>query len=88
MFKGKVAALLGTGVFILGAATGVQAQRNFSIGSLNAADQFINSCEGFRACMAELGYRDGHNVRYPCFNALSVTGATLRLPETRGRFDR
>jgi len=67
--KVMVAALLGIGVFLLGAATSVQAQKKFSIGSLNTADQFINSFEGFRARMAELGYRDGQNVRYQYYNS-------------------
>jgi len=68
-FKGIVAALLGSGGLSLGAAANVQAQKNFSIGSLNTADQFVNSFEGFRARMTELGYRDGQNVRYQYYNS-------------------
>jgi ABC-type uncharacterized transport system substrate-binding protein len=55
--KVMVPALLGIGVFLFGAATSAQAQKKFSIGSLNTADQFIKSFEGFRARMAELGFR-------------------------------
>ena len=45
------------------------AQKVYSIGSLNTADQFINAFEGFRSRMAELGYRDGQNVRYQYYNS-------------------
>ncbi|HSK28597.1 MAG TPA: ABC transporter substrate-binding protein [Candidatus Limnocylindria bacterium] len=44
-------------------------ERIYSIGSLNTADQFINSFEGFRERMGELGYRDGKNVRYQYYNS-------------------
>jgi putative ABC transport system substrate-binding protein len=45
------------------------AQRLYSIGSLNTADQFISSFEGFRSRMAELGYREKDNVRYQFYNS-------------------
>jgi putative ABC transport system substrate-binding protein len=48
---------------------GADAQKVLSIGSLNTADQFINSFEGFRSRMAELGYRNGQNVRYQYYNS-------------------
>ena len=48
---------------------GADAQKILSIGSLNTADQFINSFEGFRSRMAELGYRNGQNVRYQYYNS-------------------
>lgn len=68
IFKGMVAALLGIGAFRFGAVTSAQGQKKISIGSLNSADQLINSFEDFRARMAELGYRDGQNVGYQYYN--------------------
>lgn len=47
----------------------VQAEKVYSIGSLNTADQFITAFEGFRERMSEMGYRDGKNVRYQYYNA-------------------
>jgi putative ABC transport system substrate-binding protein len=41
----------------------------YSIGSLNTADSFITAFEGFRERMAEMGYRDGKNVRYQYYNS-------------------
>jgi putative ABC transport system substrate-binding protein len=49
----------------LGVAHG---QKIYAIASLSTADQFINAFEGFRGRMAELGYRDGKNVRYHYYN--------------------
>ena len=69
IFHNLVAALVGVAVLQLGAATSAHGQKIFSIGSLNTADQFLNSFEGFRARMAELGYRDGQNVRYQYYNS-------------------
>jgi putative ABC transport system substrate-binding protein len=45
------------------------AQKVYSIGSLNTAEQFISAFHGFRARMAELGYREHHNVRYQFYNS-------------------
>ena len=45
------------------------AQKVYSVGSLNTADQFITAFEGFRTRMAELGYREKHNIRYQYYNA-------------------
>jgi putative ABC transport system substrate-binding protein len=45
------------------------AEKVYSIGSLNTADQFINSFEGFKSRMAELGYLEGKNVRYQYYNS-------------------
>jgi putative ABC transport system substrate-binding protein len=45
------------------------AQKIFSVGSLNTADQFITAFQGFRTRMAELGYREKHNIRYQYYNA-------------------
>lgn len=47
----------------------VQAEKVYSIGSLNTADQFITAFEGFQERMSEMGYRDGKNVRYQYYNA-------------------
>ena len=46
-----------------------RAQKVYSIGSLNTAEQFISAFDGFRSRMAELGYRDGQNVRYQYYNS-------------------
>jgi putative ABC transport system substrate-binding protein len=45
------------------------AEKIYSIGSLNTADQFITAFEGFRERMAETGYYDGKNVRYQYYNS-------------------
>jgi putative ABC transport system substrate-binding protein len=45
------------------------AEKIYSIGSLNTADQFITAFEGFRERMAETGYHDGKNVRYQYYNS-------------------
>ncbi len=45
------------------------AQKIYSIGSLNTADQFITAFDGFKARMEELGYRDQHTIRYQYYNA-------------------
>ena len=50
-------------------ASPTEAQRVYHIGSLNSADQFVNSFEGFKNRMAELGYVEGRNVRYDFYNA-------------------
>jgi ABC-type uncharacterized transport system substrate-binding protein len=57
IIQGMVVALFGVAAFLFGGAASAQRKKNFSIGSLNTADQFINSFEGFRARMVELGYR-------------------------------
>jgi putative ABC transport system substrate-binding protein len=89
IFKGRAAALLGIGVFLFGAATSAQAKKKFSIGSLNTADQFINSFEGFRARMAELGYRDGQTVRYQYYNSRGNDELLKALAQklAQGKFD-
>ncbi|HEU4341256.1 MAG TPA: ABC transporter substrate-binding protein [Candidatus Binatia bacterium] len=46
-----------------------RAQKVYSIGSLNTADQFISAFDGFRSRMAELGYREAQNVRYQYYNS-------------------
>lgn len=51
------------------AAGKAAAQKVHSIGSLNTADQFINSFEGFKSRMAEFGYLEGKNVRYQYYNS-------------------
>lgn len=50
-------------------ATPVEAQKLYRIGSLNTAEQFGDAFEGFKSRMAELGYREGQNVRYDFYNA-------------------
>jgi len=60
---------LGLGYFLVCLATPVEAQKVYHIGSLNTAEQFTNAFEGFKSRMAELGYREGQNVRYDFYNA-------------------
>lgn len=65
-----VAILLGlTAIFFLGSAGKVNAQKTYTIGSLNTADQFVDAFEGFKSRMAELGIKEGHNVRYNYHNS-------------------
>jgi putative ABC transport system substrate-binding protein len=47
----------------------VNAQKIYTIGSLNTADQFVDAFEGFKSRMAELGYKQGQNVRYDYHNS-------------------
>jgi putative tryptophan/tyrosine transport system substrate-binding protein len=54
---------------ILSTVFRAEAQRIYSIGSLNTGDPFINAFEGFRERMAELGYRERQNVRYQYYNS-------------------
>ncbi len=60
-------------VFFIASALGVvnaaEPHRIYSIGSVNTADQFVSSFEGFKLRMAELGYRDGQRVRYQYYNS-------------------
>ena len=46
-----------------------EAQKIYSIGSLNTGDSFINAFEGFRERMTEFGYRERHNARYQYHNS-------------------
>src|ERR687898_762270 len=54
---------------ITSTASQAEAQRIYSIGSLNTGDSFINAFEGFRDRMTELGYRERQNVRYQYYNS-------------------
>jgi putative ABC transport system substrate-binding protein len=54
---------------VISAASQAEAQRTYSIGSLNTGDSFINAFEGFRERMTELGYRERQNVRYQYYNS-------------------
>jgi len=54
---------------LLSAPVTAYGEKIYSIGSLNTADSFITAFEGFRERMAELGYRDGKNVRYQYYNS-------------------
>lgn len=64
------AILLGLAAFILlGSAHGVKAQRIYTIGSLNTAEQFSDAVGGFKSRMAELGYREGQNAQYRYYNS-------------------
>ena len=56
-------------VFCLGLAAKVNAQKIYTIGSLNTADQFADAFEGFKSRMTELGYKQGQNVRYDYHNS-------------------
>jgi len=61
-----VALIFGSHLCFTGSA---EAQKVYRIGSLNTAEQFVNSFEGFKSRMAELGYIEGRNVRYDFYNA-------------------
>jgi ABC-type uncharacterized transport system substrate-binding protein len=62
--------LLGfTATIFLGSADRVNAQKIYTIGSLNTADQFVDAFEGFKSRMVELGYKQGQNVRYEYHNS-------------------
>lgn len=54
---------------MISVANQAHAQKIYSIGSLNTADQFVNAFEGFKSRMADLGYREGQNVRYEYHNS-------------------
>ena len=56
-------------IFFLGSADRVNAQKIYTIGSLNTANQFANAFEGFKGRMLELGYKEGQNVRYDYRNS-------------------
>src|SRR5574341_2601650 len=56
-------------MFVLGLAAPADAQKVYTIGSLNTADQFVDAFEGFKSRMSELGYKQGHNVRYAYRNS-------------------
>lgn len=45
------------------------AQKTIRIGSLNTADQFLDAFEGFKSRMAQLGYREGFDIRYEYHNS-------------------
>jgi len=62
--------LLGlSAIILLGPADRVNAQKIYTIGSLNTANQFVDAFEGFKSRMAELGYKQGQNVRYDYHNS-------------------
>jgi putative ABC transport system substrate-binding protein len=56
-------------VIVVLSAGPVDAQKMLTVGSLNTADQFLDAFEGFKVRMAELGYREGRNVRYEYHNS-------------------
>jgi putative ABC transport system substrate-binding protein len=51
-----------------------EAPKNYLIGSLNTAEQFIDSFEGLRSRRVELGYRDRGYIRYEYFNSRGSDG--------------
>jgi len=60
---------LAIGVVVFCAASRSEAQKKYLIGSLNTTEQFINSFEGFRSRMAELGYHEGINSRFEYYSS-------------------
>ncbi len=56
-----------------------QAQKIYRIGSLNTAEQFASSFEGFKSRMAELGYKEGYNVSYDFYDAKGNNEAINRF---------
>jgi putative ABC transport system substrate-binding protein len=61
----SIAALM----WIISVANAAAAPTIVTIGSLNTADQFLDAFEGFKSRMAELGYKEGQNVRYEYHNS-------------------
>jgi putative ABC transport system substrate-binding protein len=70
-----------TALFLFYLAANAGAQKVYSIGSLNTAEQFISAFDGFRARMAELGYRENQNVRYQFYNSRGRNELLLALAE-------
>jgi putative ABC transport system substrate-binding protein len=56
-------------IILLGSVGRADAQKIYTIGSLNTADQFADAFEGFKSRMTELGYKQGRNVRYDYHNS-------------------
>jgi ABC-type uncharacterized transport system substrate-binding protein len=54
---------------VVSSSKSANAQKLYSVGSLNTADQFVTAFEGFTARMAELGYREKKNIRYHYYNS-------------------
>lgn len=65
----KIVGLGAFGLMILIFPDTAKAQKVYRIGSLNTAEQFLASFEGFKSRMAELGYREGKNVLYDVYNS-------------------
>lgn len=68
-------------LFLVYLATSAGAQKVYTIGSLNTAEQFISSFEGFKARMADLGYRENQNVRYQFYNSRGRNELLVTLAE-------
>ncbi|MBI2087373.1 MAG: ABC transporter substrate-binding protein [Deltaproteobacteria bacterium] len=68
MKKTVLALLLGSLLFCFASSSPAQ-QKVYRIGSLNTTEQFLDSFEGFKARMAELGYHEGQKVRYDLYDA-------------------
>jgi putative ABC transport system substrate-binding protein len=68
-------------VFLACLFSSAGAQKIYSIGSLNTAEQFISAFHGFRVRMGELGYRENHNVRYEFYNSRGRTELLASLAE-------
>lgn len=78
----RIALLPLLATFFLGyLVTSAGAQKVHSIGSLNTAEQFISAFQGFRTRMAELGYRENHNVRYQFYNSRGKNDLLATLAE-------
>lgn len=56
-------------IVLLSVAELARAQKIYTIGSLNTSEQFVSAFEGFKGRMAELGYKEGQNVRYDFYNS-------------------
>lgn len=51
------------------AMPGGLSEKAIFIGSLHTSEQFVPSFDGFKIRMAELGYREGANIRYSSYNS-------------------
>ncbi len=66
-------------VHLLWIAAPAEAQKTYRVGSLNTAEQFVSSFRGFKSRMAEMGYKEGHNIRYDFYDAKGDTEALNRF---------
>lgn len=65
LWTGALMTLMG----VLSVTNAAATDKILTIGSLNTADQFANAVQGFKSRMAELGYKEGRNVRYKYHNS-------------------
>jgi ABC-type uncharacterized transport system substrate-binding protein len=67
--------------FLVNLPVAAGAQKVYSIGSLNTAEQFVSAFQGFKTRLGELGYRENHNVRYQFYNSRGKHDLLVSLAE-------